>query len=69
MGNLFEISHVGRYRVFFEKNRDSQQRSFFSAYVQLPACDQIILDDRILPRLKHRLETILCFRQEAAQAA
>lgn len=69
MGNLFEISHVGSYRVFFEKSRDSQQRWFYSAYVQLPACDQIILDDRILPRLKRRLEMILGFRQEILQVA
>ncbi len=68
MGDLFEISHIGQYRVFYEKNRDSQQRWYYSAYVQLPAFNQIILDDRILPRLKHRLATILDFRRDMAEA-
>ena len=61
MGNLLEISEINQCRVFFEKNQGSRERFFFSAYVQLPNQDQLILDDRILPRLKKRLSQILSF--------
>jgi hypothetical protein len=59
MGDLFEIDHIKECRVFFEKNRDSKNRFYFSAYVQLPNSNQMILDDRILPRLKRRLGEVL----------
>jgi len=63
MGDLVEISVMGPYRVYFERNRDSQRRSFFSAYVQLPTCGQIILDDRILPRLKRTISQVLRYQE------
>lgn len=59
VGNLFEISELQECRIFFEKSQDSRQRWFYSAYVQLPDSRQIILDDRILPRLRQRLNTVL----------
>lgn len=66
MGDLVEVSIMGPYRVYFERNRDSQLRLFFSAYVQLPACEQIILDDRILPRLKQTISEVLRYRESRA---
>lgn len=66
MSHLLEITIVEGYRVFFVKSHDSQKRLYFSAYVQIPAEDetggQMILDDRILPRLKERLRQVMSIR-------
>ncbi len=66
MSHLLEIAIVEGHRVFFVKALDSQKRTYFSAYVQLPESDervdQIILDDRILPRLKKRLHQVMSLR-------
>lgn len=66
MSHLLEIMTVEGYRVFFVKAQDSHRRPYFSAYVQIPALDQvtgqIILDDKILPRLKDRIRQIMSFR-------
>jgi hypothetical protein len=62
MSQLLEIGVVEGYRVFFVRARDSRSRTFFSAYVQLPECDQLVLDDRILPRLKERLRQVMSLR-------
>ena len=59
MGDLLEIAMVNDCRVFFEKNSDSRQRMFFTAYVQLPNSGQFIIDDPILPRLKRRLTDVI----------
>ncbi|MFO1519499.1 MAG: hypothetical protein U1F57_07575 [bacterium] len=59
MGVLFEISMVKDCRVFIEKNKKSDEKAFFTAYVQLPNSEQFILDDVILPRLRKRLMDIL----------
>ena len=63
MGTLFETVVIGTYSVFFEKNRDSQKRSYFSAHIQLPSLEKIILDDRILPRLKKTILEVLKYRE------
>lgn len=65
MGDLFEVTIQGPYRIYFERNQDSQRRLYFSAYVQLPACEQIILDDRILPRLKQTISDVLRYRDSS----
>jgi hypothetical protein len=66
MSQLLEIATVEGYRVFYVKALDSQKRTYFSAYVQLPgsedAAGQVILDDRILPRLKERLRRVMSLR-------
>lgn len=62
MGDLLEISDVGRCRIFFERSMDSRKRFYFSAHIQFQESDQIVLDDRILPRLKRRLRAILDLR-------
>lgn len=49
-------------RVFFVKSQDSRRRSYFSAYVQLSDYDQMVMDDRILPRLKERLRQVMSLR-------
>ena len=67
MSHLLEIATVEGYRVFFVKAQDSRQRPYFSAYVQLPECDQMVLDDRILPRLKDTLRQVMSLRAPAAQ--
>jgi len=59
MGDLLEISMIQHCRVFLEKNCDSQQRDFFTAYVQLPDSEQFIIDDMILPRLRRRLSEVI----------
>ena len=62
MSHLLEIATIEGYRVFFVKSQDSRRRCYFSAYVQLPESDQMILDDRILPRLKERLRQVVSLR-------
>jgi hypothetical protein len=66
MSHLLEIMTVEGYRVFFVQAQDSHRRPYFSAYVQIPEIDpmmgQIILDDRILPRLKDRIRQVMSIR-------
>lgn len=62
MSHLLEIATIEGYRVFYVRAQDSRQRPFFSAYVQLPECDQMVLDDRILPRLKETLKQVMSLR-------
>jgi len=66
MSHLLEIMNVEGYRVFFVEAQDSHQRPYFSAYVQFPELGQlmgqIILDDRILPRLKDRIRQVMSLR-------
>lgn len=59
MGDLLEISMIHQCRVFLEKNSDSRQRDYFTAYVQLPDSEQFIIDDMILPRLRRRLADVI----------
>jgi hypothetical protein len=66
MTQLLEVATVEGCRVFYVKALDSRRRTYFSAYVQLPESDeridQIIMDDRILPRLKERLRQVMSLR-------
>jgi hypothetical protein len=62
MSHLLEIGMMEGYRVFFVKALDSRHRPFFSAYVQFTASDLMVLDDRILPRLKETLRQVMSLR-------